>query len=167
MHLPPALPRLVAWFDPGQTTGYAFLTTNLLIGGVHGFRSGQWRTEEIVDELQDILDTYEIFRGQKAWIGWENYLVTAGGGMSGTPRHALEAIGVLRGVCDDYKVHRLASVPASGRKVVSTDVLKEIGWYNPGHKHANDAAQHLAAWCAREGYLTDLLEPALRKNLPA
>jgi hypothetical protein len=160
---PTALPRLVVWFDPGQTTGCAVLATG---HGFNTFRSAQWRTEEIVDEFQDLLDMYEIPAGHRAWVGWENYIVTAGGGMSGTPRHALEAIGVIRGVCDRYKVRHLASVPSSARKVVSAAVLREIGWYQPGQVHANDAAQHLAAWCLREGHLTQLLRPALRRSLP-
>lgn len=167
MRLPPALPRLVVWFDPGQTTGVAILTTDLLMSGVHVFRSRQWNTTEIVDELQDLFDTFAIMRGQTAWVGWENYLVLAGGGAVGTPKHALEAIGVIRGVCDQYKVRRLASVPSSARNVISTDILKTIGWHKPGLDHANDASQHLAAWCLREGYLREFLEPALRKVLPA
>jgi len=88
--------------------------------------------------------------GPGLYLGWEQYVVTQGGGRGGDANQALETIGIARWLCAEYHCTLLKPMPASSRVVASLDLLKTLGWYLPGKVHANDATRHLVAWLLRE-----------------
>jgi len=133
-------PSLVMWFDPGLTTGWAYLEND------REFNSGQCQFEDVGAQLT----TWAESLGPQLWVGWELYNVTQGGGKSGTPKYSLETIGMLRWICHAHDVTVLKAVPSASRKLGDEVKLKRLGWRKPGRVHANDAAMHLLAWHLRE-----------------
>lgn len=135
----------VVWFDPGKTTGLAGLTNGT------AFESDQLLDLAI---LETYLDCWFVHHGvDRMTIGWELYLTTSGGGKSGTPKWAHEAIGAIeqsiKALRRRWDVEVLAPQPASARRIITDRILKELGWYKPGMPHANDAARHLGAYFLR------------------
>lgn len=138
------------WFDPGLTTGIAWYT------------EGEFGSTQL-----DFVGTGRWLEGRlrhapfSTAVGWEQYIVTAGGGKTGTPGPSLETIGMIRWLCTWHRCAILPAQPASARKLGDDSKLKRIGWWNPGHRHANDAANHLLADMLRRGRLPGHLQDLL------
>lgn len=138
------IPNIVTWLDPGLTTGWATLALG------RKFESGQGT----LTETGEYLDTAAaVFMSDMA-IGWEQYIVTPGGGRTGTAEPPLKVIGMAEWICYLNGCQRLKPVPSAMRLSSSADMLKRLGWYTPGQDHANQAARHLLAWLMREKLLT-------------
>lgn len=146
-------PAVVMWYDPGLTTGWAYLENG------QEFNSGQAPFEDI----GAVLTTWAESLGRHLWVGWEMYVVTQGGGKVGTPKYSLETIGMLKWICHANDVTVLKPMPSASRKLGDELKLKKLGWRKPGMVHANDAAMHLLAWHLREKklpqHLLDLVLP--------
>ena len=138
------LPQMVWWLDPGKTTGWACL------GLGTKFRCGQGTMEEVGEEL----DTAAALFLSDMSIGYEQYIVTPGGGVTGSAEPPLKTIGMIEWICYLNGCHLLKPVPSAMRKVVTVDMLKRLGWYVPGQDHAMQAARHLLAWTLREKLVT-------------
>lgn len=138
------LPNLVTWLDPGLNTGWATLAL------WNKFESGQGS----MTETGEYLDTAATVFGGDMWIGYEQYIVTPGGGRTGNAAPPLKVIGMVEWICYLNGCHLLKPVPSAMRTVASVDMLKKLGWYRPGMDHANQAARHLLAWLMREKLLT-------------
>jgi hypothetical protein len=145
------LPEVLVWLDPGKLTGWAMLE--------HGesFLSGQGDFAEV----DDLVNTWVFNLGSHLWLGWEMYVVTGGGGRFGSPEYSLEMIGAVKSACRRYRVTTLPPQPSAARKLGDDDKLRRLGWYRPGQRHANDAANHLLAYLLRE----NLLPPAQTERL--
>lgn len=139
------------WFDPGLTTGIAWcdITGEFSSTQLDFIGTGRW------------LEGHLRNRAPSIAVGWEQYIVTSGGGRSGTPGPSLETIGMIRWLCNWHRVKVLPPQPASARKLGDDGKLKRIGWWNPGHRHANDAANHLLADCLRRHRLPGTLRDRL------
>lgn len=137
-------PEFVIWLDPGLDTGWATL--------FHGesFDSG----EGILPEIGELLEDYAGVYGPNMAIGWEQYIVTPGGGRTGSAGPPIEVIGMARWLGYKYECEMLAPVPSAMRTSVSVTVLKKLNWHCPGMDHANQAARHLGAWMLREKLFT-------------
>lgn len=138
------IPKLVVWLDPGLTTGWASLY------GGQSFESGQGSFTEV----GDMLDAHGNLYQEDLAIGWEQYIVTPGGGIAGTANPPIEVIGMAKWIGYWHNATTLTPVPSSFRLPASTQMLKKLGWYRPGQEHANQAARHLLAWMFREKLLT-------------
>jgi hypothetical protein len=133
-------PSVVLWFDPGLTTGWAYLEM------ASSFNSGQAPFESI----GELLTGWAEILGPNLWVGWELYNVTQGGGKAGTPKYSLETIGMLKWICHAHDVTVLKAMPSASRKLGDEIKLKKLDWRKRGQVHANDAAMHLLAWHLRE-----------------
>lgn len=136
-------PRLIVWFDPGLTTGWA------TFGSDDVFDSGQDRFEDVGEALT----CWAQLLGPSLWVGWELYNVTQGGGKAGTPKYSLETIGMLKWICHSHGATVLKAMPSASRKLGDEVKLKRVAWRTPGKVHANDAASHLLAFMLREKIL--------------
>lgn len=145
-------PQCVLWADPGLTTGLSWI--ELTESGYVFDCAQETGTEAAASRVDEILGYTPDGRGRansrRVWVGWEQYIVTAGGGKSGNPAPSLEVIGAMKWLCHEAGARVLAPVPASHRIVASPALLKELGWWRPGMPHAQDAARHLVAWLLRE-----------------
>jgi hypothetical protein len=139
-----AIPEFVCWLDPGLHSGWA-----TLFHGEH-FDSG----EGILPEIGELLEDYGRIYGDRMAIGWEQFIITPGGGRSSTAGPAIEVIGMARWIGYKYGCTMLKPVPSAMRTSVSTNVLKKLRWHCPGMDHANQAARHLGAWMLRENLFT-------------
>lgn len=137
------LPNLVVWLDPGLTTGWAEL------GLGTKFRCGQGSQMEVGETLDAAA---ALFMGDMA-IGYEQYIVTPGGGRTGTAGPPLKVIGMIEWIGYLNGCQMLKPVTSAMRTVTTPDMLKRLGWYRPGMDHAMQAARHLLAWLLREKLL--------------
>jgi hypothetical protein len=138
------IPELVIWLDPGLKTGVA-----TLLHGKH-FDSG----EGILPEIGELLEDYgAVYRGRMA-LGWEQYVLTSGGGRTGSAGPPIEVIGVARWIGYKMECTMLQPVPSAMRKVATPEMLDRLGWWCPGLGHANDAARHMLSWLMRSKLLT-------------
>lgn len=136
---------MVCWLDPGLNTGWAML-------GLYGtkFRCGQGSLTEVGEELSAAGD---LFMHEMA-IGYEQYIVTPGGGRTGTAGPPLKVIGMIEWIGYLNGCQMLKPVPSAMRTVATVDMLKRLGWYRPNQDHAMQAARHLLAWMIREKLLS-------------
>lgn len=133
-------PKLVIWLDPGKMTGWAMFEDMVT------FSSGQ----ADFDGIDDMINMWCGLMRDELWLGWERYLVTQGGGRSGSPEYSLEVIGATKSACRRNNVTVLQPMPSASRKLGDDLKLQRLGWRQPGMRHANDAANHLLAWLLRE-----------------
>lgn len=122
-------------YDPGKTTGYAYFRVphdapmelkqvGQIPDGVMGFIDRDiWDDADIVVAEQFILD-----------------------GRTVKPElEPLKIEGVL--IADAYSLqHELVFQRNNFKKHVTDEKLKEVGWYQKGMPHANDAIRHALAW---------------------
>lgn len=152
-------PELLVWFDPGKTTGwasYAFATQT--------FRSGQVGDTDgvLATFLESLYSGNETFPAEGVAVGYEMYLVV-GGPRAGTSEHSEKAIGVIRGTAKRCGYTLLPPQPGSARKLGGPVMLRRMGWYVPGQRHANDAAMHLLSYLMKQ---KPMPYPVRRKLFP-
>jgi hypothetical protein len=74
---------------------------------------------------------------------------------------ALEVIGAVRYLCEVYNLEFHTPVKPSVRKVISSELLQDIGWYRSSpDKHMIDATKHVVAFGLRMG----ILKPEILKG---
>lgn len=139
-------------FDPGGTTGWAFI----------GYEPD---TEPVVFESGQIPD------GHKGFIEWWNRKVqylpdtqivcesfTLREGVRGVNLEPCYVIGALEALHGDSIVYQ----PPTYKSFCDNDALKALGFYIPGQQHARDAFRHAVAYLrAQEKHI-----PTLRKGWP-
>lgn len=146
---------LVIGVDPGGMTGLAYMHQASGSGDIlkREFHAVELSPMHSVDYVEDLLLMY---LHSDIVIAVETYTVT-----SNTVRHArqydaLEIIGAIK-----HLVHRnnrptlkLVMQQPVTRKVVSNDVLKQLGFYeNSKDKHMVDAAKHMVIAAVKEGII--------------
>ncbi len=139
-------PELVVWFDPGKTTGwasYAFATET--------FRSGQIEDDSVMLGmfLESLYSGNETFAPEKVAVGYELYLVV-GGPRAGTSEYSEKAISTIEQSVKRCGYTRLDPQPSSARKLGGPVMLRRMGWYAPGQRHANDAGMHALSWMMKQ-----------------
>lgn len=128
-------PDVIAWFDPGRTTGAAVYDI-----AADSFRSWQSTNAELPGDLDHLHDRY----GERLAVGWELYIQTPRPRPGSKAEHSVKAITTIAKVCDDFGIPVIKGQPSSARLARSTVVfLRRLGWYQPGQEHANDASCHL------------------------
>lgn len=133
---------VVAWFDPGQTTGAAVYD----IDGDR-FASGQYTNDELRTMVRDLIIRY----GERLTVGWELYIQTPRPRPGSKAKHSHSAIAVIESLCTEYGVPVLKGQPSAARAYGNTVVfLRRLGWYAPGKQHANDAACHLYRYLLKQ-----------------
>lgn len=134
-------PELVVWFDPGKTTGWAsyhFATET--------FCSGQVEDDNVaLGAFLEVLGDISVTTAPECVaVGYELYLVV-GGPRAGTSEHSEKAISVIEQTARRCGYTLLPPQPSSARKLGGPAMLRRMGWYRPGQRHANDGAMHLLA----------------------
>lgn len=146
---------VIAWFDPGLTTGGAVYDTEADV-----FTSAQYT----YGELEPLIDHLVERHGDRLAVGWELYIQTPRPRPGSTAKFSLTAIGHIKGRCEAHNVPVLKGQPSSARSLPSTVVfLRRLGWYAPGLQHANDAAAHLFRHLIKQKPVPE----RVRKRLPA
>lgn len=128
-------PDVIAWFDPGLTTGGAVYD---ILADRHA--SGQYTYEELGHYLDALYDVH----GERLAIGWELYIQTPRPRPGAKAEHSQKAIEIISQRCEEHGIPVLKGQPSSARMARSTVIfLRRLGWYKPGQQHANDASCHL------------------------
>ena len=137
--------RWIEAYDPGKTTGYAhfkiiqdgpleLVACGQIEGGIYGF------LERSIPEDPDIVIAEQFILDGR------------------TPNPDLEPLkieGVL--IADAFALeHELIFQRNNFKAHVTDDKLKEIGWYQKGQPHANDAIRHGLAWAKTQRHMPTL-----------
>lgn len=122
-------------FDPGITTGVAFLEK----GVFHGLQWTEHEVYEHVDEWCDRFDHVQI----------EAFVINAGTVKKTIVYDSLYLIGYLRYAAWRCGFESDMSKPADVMQSFPDSALKRVGWHTPGMGHANDAARHLARYMVK------------------
>jgi hypothetical protein len=148
-------PDVIAWFDPGTTTGAAVY--DLL---ADRFVSGQYTNTELVHYLDALHDVH----GSRLAIGYELYVQTPRPRPGSSAKPSNDAIAIIDEACRRLGIPQLKGQPSSARMAKSSTVfLRRLGWYQPGQQHANDAACHLFRHLIRMKPVPE----KVRRGLPA
>ena len=126
---------LIAAFDPGVTTGVAWLENGV-------FHSDQFNEDLLyqwVDTRCEQFDHVQI----------EQFLINAGTIRKTIVMEPIWITGYLRYAAWRCGFTTAMTKPADVMKAFDDAALKRAGMHFPGHGHANDAARHLAAWMVR------------------
>lgn len=128
-------PDVIAWFDPGLTTGAAVYDIT------HDrFTAGQYT----YGELPPFMDELDCMYGRRLAVGYELYVQTPRPRPGSTAKHSVTAITQIDQECTEHGIPQIKGQPSSARMARSTMAfLRRLGWYQPGQQHANDAACHL------------------------
>lgn len=134
-------PLIIVYLDPGLTTGIALLDGDRFQSDQLGFIP----TGSAIAELA-------AKHGHQLMIGMEDYRVIGNGG---DPTYSLKVIGMVTWLAHKHAAVMLPLRASADRKLGDDDKLKRLGWWNPGHDHANDAANHLLSHVIRERWISD------------
>ena len=146
------LPAQTIWLDPGQVTGWAYLTDH------YKFHSGQNNFMSLGTQLEMACSIH----GESLWIGWESFVINPATASKHGSEWPLQVIGVARYLAEKYECTMLPPRAPATRELGSLQKLKRLGWYTPGQPHANDAASHLLAYMISSHALPqNLLEQAM------
>ena len=128
--------------DPGKMTGLALTSEMSLV---------RWELPylEALDAAGALIMAQAI-----NVVVCENYIVG-----QGTIRKAqgenwsLKSIGALEWMCHYATgIEFILQKPADAKTFSTDEKLRELGWWLPGHPHANDSLRHLLLFLAREGH---------------
>jgi hypothetical protein len=137
------LTRPVLWVDPGKDTGLALFQPQNLP------EASTVVLEEQFMQAGDRVESICGYYGRTLLVGWERFTI-----FPSTPpadaHHAIEMIGVVRRSAMEWGCQILTPAAPGDRNVATPAMLKELGWWIPGHDDAQSAAQHLLAWMLRE-----------------
>lgn len=132
-------------FDPGLTTGWAFMRVE--DGSV---TSGEEDFESFVTRADTWLDHY---RDRVAVVG-ERFIINMETVKKTQAPFSLEVIGAVRYMCVKYGCGELAlQNPSDAKRLISNDIIRKLGWWVPGTKgHDKDALRHLATFALKQGW---------------
>jgi len=142
---------LILAIDPGKATGLAYLTA----GAVHASKTLPYHEalEYAVWEIDGARDT-------GLTVVCEDFIIssrTVRAGTSGWRRGLeLEFIGVVRWYCWKEEVEFVLQAPADAKSFGTNSKLKQLGWWQGGAGHADDASRHLLLAAVRKG----IVDPA-------
>lgn len=74
-------------------------------------------------------------------VACEAYIITARTARLTQQRTAIEVIGDLKQLCREHDTPFALQMKSDAAKLARDSVLKRIGWWQPGKRHANDAAR--------------------------
>jgi hypothetical protein len=147
--------EVVAWFDPGLTTGAA----------AYDVARDRFTSRQLTkDELAAYIEALHAAHGDRLAVGYELYVQTPRPRPGSKARYSNEAIAAIEAACATYGIPVLKGQPSSARMVKSTVVfLRRLGWYRQGQQHANDAACHLFRHLVRRRPVPE----NIRRGLPS
>lgn len=127
--------------DPGATTGIFAVTLDT--SGSGPFVNDERDAHLVMLQLDRTLRGVDH---RPVYVACERYVQQS---TRITPQYAaLETIGVVRWLCAMYAAE-LTLQSRSQKALVSSFMLKNIGWWTSGTKgHVNDAARHALIWLA-------------------
>lgn len=141
-------PAFIVWFDPGLTTGAAWVDLESTAFGSAEYTAAPipgTKDDYAHIELEEALTAMCAKHAPRMAVGWERFIETSKN-PGREAKYSNDAIAVIKHQARQAGVPMLKPVPSSSRKLGQPAWLRRLGWYAPGKGHANDAAQHLLRW---------------------
>lgn len=136
----PECRRLIAAFDPGETTGFCLMLTPMEI-----LQQKQLKTfKDVTDVLDHALRMSSPHgSGVPLDVVYERFQVapSVAKRLSWDELPAPQVIGVIRAWCEQVGIEPAVYSP-SQKRFFSNDKLRSLGVYWAGHEHACDATRH-------------------------
>jgi hypothetical protein len=132
----PAFMGRVLAVDPGETTGWADFENCELT------RAGQFPVRDL-----EAFDTFVTDHRPDAMV-IENYRVYASRAAQhvGSEVNTAQYIGILKFLCGMYQIPLALQMAHQAKGWVSDARLHQLGLFQTGHRHANDAIRHGVYW---------------------
>lgn len=124
--------RVIIGLDPGLTCGYAQLDGDT-------FTSYDLSPMDACTMLEQMLQ-----RGRPTIIAAERFTFQASSSRKTRQYDALEIIGAARYLCHKYIATFTLYGASEAQRIGSREVLRALGWWQPGKDHCNKAAAQVA-----------------------
>lgn len=129
--------------DPGSTTG--IFTISMWSGDtVTQMSRAQLPPEDVEGWLAQWFDAEPT-----TILFIERYFITQRTTKMSRQPAALEVTGVVKNLCHHLGIAVKVQAKSDASKLAHDSVLREIGWYTRGMRHANDAAKHVLLGMSR------------------
>jgi hypothetical protein len=155
--------------DPGGTTGWAYYRATKM-DPIYEDEYLEWYDEEWKvgqlgpgDHADDLLRLLELNHTQEYWVICERFIPRPGkigAKLDEAPRYitVTEMFVKERNLLDNY----VLQMPAQAKNFVPNPVVKKLGLWYPGQKHAMDAMRHLLFWLVTGPYKNSQADKLLR-----
>ncbi len=141
--------RVIA-FDPGKMTGWATYHVE-----TRAYEAGQLEFMPACIRLEEEIATAHA-ASEALVVITESFLITVNTAKNTQAPWSLELIGVFRYLTKRYVGSDIVlQSPSSAKSFGTDDKLREMGFYRPGMRHANDAARHLLLYVASKKILSE------------
>lgn len=104
-------------------------------------RCRQLPTNQVVSFVTECLSTHFTDEHRRLVV-IEKYTITTRTARLTQQSDALEVTGAVKQLCNDADVPVIVQMKSNAAKIASDKVLRGIGWFVSGQRHANDAARH-------------------------
>lgn len=135
--------------DPGLTTGWALYDPSQVPKA--GQTEGPMEFLDLAHSWIEGISKLGI--SEDCAVVAERFIITPETAKKTQAPWSLEISGGLRFLCHRYGVPYIQQTPAEAKRLIHDDRLKDLGWYQPGRRHANDALRHLAYALVRRNKL--------------
>lgn len=138
-------PSFILGVDPGKATGLALYGTQ-----AKAFLL-QWSgsSDDAMDYCYDFIPKYT---STKILVACERFDISVGTAKLGRTavNWSIEQAGVLRHLCRRHSAGFVLQDRATPKHMAPDARLREVGWYQKGPDHVNDATRHVVLALARQ-----------------
>lgn len=149
-----ALHTCVLAVDPGYVTGVAW---HRIYAGMDADRDEFGSAQLDRSEFPVWFDWQISNQGSIDLVVYEQFNITRMT-PSSYASHAVEVIGQIKLICDQYDVPMVEQTRQNGKNLGTNERLKKLRWSQSYSPHATDAARHLLAYRLAEGWTSSLLD---------
>lgn len=148
--------RIIA-VDPGGVTGVRYYDTETgecePSFGISKLRQHKDRLRfcETVEAQIDRWNQESPFESVK--VVCEDFIITSQTAKKSRQPDAIKIIGALDYICHRHGADLILQRPGDAKRFATDKRLKAAGLWDPGMRHANDAARHLFLYLCKYGYL--------------
>ena len=137
---------VILGIDPGEMTGvFGSIYTELNGNTVTINRGYQHSRDEVMERLHNYITGWaEQWGAGYVHVAVERYIITKRTASLSQQPAAMEITGAVKGFAELAGVEVKQYLKAN-LKYANDDMLRRMGWFKKGHRHANDAARQASA----------------------
>jgi hypothetical protein len=137
---------VILGIDPGEMTGLFRSIYTEANGNVVSVNLGyQFDRNEVMQAMNtQVTEWSKLFGPENVHVAVERYIITKRTASLSQQPAAMEITGAVKGFAELAGVEVKQYLKAN-LKYANDDMLRTMGWYKKGHRHANDAARQASA----------------------
>lgn len=130
-------PLIIIGVDPGDTTGIAI------------WRPGTQLTCAQLNPLS-VVPALRPHVTARTLVACETFVIGSQTAKKSRSSHVTDVIGRVMGLCEECDARFKRQTASEAKTFAVNALLKRVGWWQPGLRHAMDAARHALLALARE-----------------